>query len=63
MRYRNYTVQRTGIQSKQCDMMLHTNKVTRAKSNQGHIMVLQTYTPNNVPTKYQLPTFYGFRDI
>ena len=26
-------------------------------------MMLHTYTLTNVPTKYQLPTPYGFRDI
>ena len=40
------------------------------RSNQDHTMTLHTYPPpptphppTNVPTKYQLPTFYGFRDI
>ena len=40
-------------------------KVTAARSNQGHTMMLHTYNPQpptNVPTKYQLPTHYGFRD-
>ena len=35
-------------------------------SNQGHTMTLHTYNLQpltNVPTKYQLPTPYGFRDI
>ena len=31
------------------------------RSNQGHTYNLQPLT--NVPTKYQLPTPYGFRDI
>ena len=35
-----------------------------ARSNQGHTMTLHTYNPlTNVPTKYQLPTPYAFRDI
>ena len=35
-----------------------------ATSNQGQTMMLHTHTPlTNVPTKYQLPTPYGFRDI
>ena len=34
------------------------------RSNQGHAMTLHTYNPlTNVPTKYQLPTPYSFRDI
>ena len=37
--------------------------VTMTRSNQGHSMTLHTYTPTNVPTKHQLPTFYGFQDI
>ena len=32
------------------------------RSNQGHTMMLTT-PPTNVPTKYQLPTPYGFCDI
>ena len=33
------------------------------RSNQGHTMMLHTYTPlTNVPMKYQLPTPYGFQD-
>ena len=35
-----------------------------ARSSQGHTMTLHTNNPlTNVPTKYQLPTPYGFRDI
>ena len=34
------------------------------RSNQGHTMMLHTYTPlTNVPIKYELPTPYSFRDI
>ena len=32
----------------------------KVKSRSNH--KLHTYTPTNVPTKYQLPTPYGFRD-
>ena len=34
-------------------------KVT-ARSNQGNIMTLHTYTPNQCPYNLQLPTPYGF---
>ena len=34
-----------------------------ARSNQGHTDVLHLHTLVNVPTQYQLPTPYGFRDI
>ena len=34
------------------------------RSNPSHTRTLHTYNPpTNVPTKYQLPTLYGFRDI
>ena len=34
------------------------------RSNQGHIMTIaHLQPPANVPTKYQLPTPYAFRDI
>ena len=39
-------------------------KVSKLRSNQGHIMMLHTYTPQTkVPTKYQLYTPYSFPDI
>ena len=39
-------------------------KVTTARSNQSHTMMLQNLQPlTNVSTKYQLPTSYGFQDI
>ena len=33
------------------------------RSHQGHNDVAHLQLPPNVPTKYQLPTTYGFRDI
>ena len=34
-------------------------KVSMARSNQDQTMMLHTYTPTNVPTKYHPPTPYG----
>ena len=33
-----------------------------ARSNNGHTMIAHIHPLTNVPTKYQLPTHYGFRD-
>ena len=35
-------------------------KLTTTRPNQGHTMMLHTYTLTNVPTKYQHLTSHGF---
>ena len=41
--------------------MAGEHTLAEPRSNQGYTMVMNTYTPLTiVPTKYQLPTLYGF---
>ena len=45
------------------NMILTVLNQIKSRSNQGHTMMFAHLQPlTNVPTKYQLPTPYGFRD-